>query len=243
MGRFRACASSWGSAFRVGSSSSSRPFPRPEAPRLRWTTPATVACDPAVLRRGGWPAEVIDAVRDAVADFRRGVIEAVLGPQPGWFPGRTVLQAPGHRPRDARGTGARATAPWAADRGQAFSGHITSPVPVEESRDRPSSPAPRSPADSRSPRSRSLRRHSCPVAPSTTCSRGFRSARPACDVEELPHAPNRVGDPNTSPSSDRVSSASIWWAGTGWENRKPCARSHRPSERLELRVLLDPSAS
>jgi 2'-5' RNA ligase len=100
-------------------------LPRPEAPRLRWTTPEQWHVTLQFFGEVDWTDEVIDAVRDAVAELPGGVVEAVLGPATRWFPGRTVLHAPVTGLETLAARVRERTAPWAADRGQAFSGHIT----------------------------------------------------------------------------------------------------------------------
>lgn len=100
-------------------------LPRPAVPRLRWTTPEQWHLTLRFLGDVDRPAEVIDAVRDALADVGEGAVEAVLGPATRWFPGETVLHVPVAGLETLAGPVREHTAPWAAERGQAFSGHIT----------------------------------------------------------------------------------------------------------------------
>ncbi len=100
-------------------------LPRPEDPRLRWTTPAQWHITLRFLGEVAAVADVVDAVSGMVGRSGTGEIEARLGPASSWFPGRRVLQVPVAGLDELAGQVRDLTAGWGVDDEPGFSGHIT----------------------------------------------------------------------------------------------------------------------
>ncbi|MGA3146712.1 MAG: RNA 2',3'-cyclic phosphodiesterase [Acidimicrobiales bacterium] len=100
-------------------------LPRPETRQLRWTTPAQWHITLRFLGEVDEVAEVADAVNGLAGRFDPGAIEARLGPESRWFPGRRVLQVPVAGLDALAGLVRDLTARWGAADQPGFSGHVT----------------------------------------------------------------------------------------------------------------------
>ncbi len=100
-------------------------LPRPEARQVRWTTPAQWHITLRFLGKVDEVSEVTDAVSGLAGRFGAGEIEARLGPESRWFPGRRVLQVPVTGLDALAGLVRDLTARWRVDDEPGFSGHVT----------------------------------------------------------------------------------------------------------------------
>ncbi len=100
-------------------------LPRPEARQLRWTTPAQWHITLRFLGEVDDPSGVTAAVSGLAGRFDAGEVEARLGPESRWFPGRRVLQVPVTGLDALAGLVRDLTARWGVDDEPGFSGHVT----------------------------------------------------------------------------------------------------------------------
>jgi 2'-5' RNA ligase len=100
-------------------------LPRPEARAVRWTTPAQWHITLRFLGEVDELTGVTDAVHGLAGRFDTGDIEARLGPESRWFPGRRVLRVPVAGLDALAGRVRALTARWGEDDEPGFSGHVT----------------------------------------------------------------------------------------------------------------------
>ncbi len=100
-------------------------LPRPDHRVLRWTTPGQWHITLRFLGEVDQVHEVVEAVAGAPGRFGAGDIEARLGPETQWFPGRRVLQVPVAGLDGLAGLVRDVTAGWGPEDEPRFAGHVT----------------------------------------------------------------------------------------------------------------------